>query len=143
VPNRGKERGDAVIGLNDQLHAEASRMRFSKYLAVPTTSSPANSYDDALSPARRSSGRASRPRRSWAQPWAIMTSVSTMSRRCASLAVMVLAAALPIGANVFLFSQRYKVAEELVTASLAVSTGLGLLTLSLVMWLLTWLSFRA
>src|SRR6185369_8368688 len=46
------------------------------------------------------------------------------------LAVMVIAAALPIGANVFLFSQRYQVAEELVTASLAVSTALALVTLS-------------
>jgi malonate transporter and related proteins len=53
-----------------------------------------------------------------------------------ALAVMVLAAALPMGANVFLFSQRYKVAEELITASIAVSTGLGLVTLSLVMSLL-------
>jgi len=49
------------------------------------------------------------------------------------LTVMVVAAALPIGANVFLFSQRYKTAEELVTASVVVSTGLALLTLSLVM----------
>ena len=50
-----------------------------------------------------------------------------------SLLVMVLAASLPIGANVFLFSQRYQVAEELVTASVAVSSLLGLLTLSAVM----------
>jgi malonate transporter and related proteins len=54
----------------------------------------------------------------------------------APLAVMVLAASLPIGANVFLFSQRYKVAEELITASVAVSTVLALFTLSLVMALL-------
>ncbi len=52
------------------------------------------------------------------------------------LGVMVLAAGLPIGANVFLFSQRYKVAEDLVTASLAISTMLALFTLSLVMALL-------
>jgi malonate transporter and related proteins len=52
------------------------------------------------------------------------------------LTVMVLTAALPMGANVFLFSQRYKVAEELITAGIAVSTGLGLVTLSLVMALL-------
>lgn len=52
------------------------------------------------------------------------------------LGVMVLAAGLPIGANVFLFSQRYKVAEDLVTASLALSTMLALVTLSLVMSLL-------
>jgi len=53
------------------------------------------------------------------------------------LAVMVLVAALPIGANVFLFSQRYQVAEDLVTASVAVSTVLSLATLSLVIGLLT------
>ena len=52
------------------------------------------------------------------------------------LKVMVVAAALPMGANVFLFSQRYKAAEDLITASVAVSTLLGMLTLSLVMlWL--------
>jgi len=49
------------------------------------------------------------------------------------LQVMVVAAALPIGANVFLFSQRYKTAEDLVTASVAVSTVLALVTLSIVM----------
>ena len=49
------------------------------------------------------------------------------------LTVMVVAAALPIGANVFLFSQRYRTAEELVTASVVVSTGLALVTLSAVM----------
>jgi predicted permease len=53
------------------------------------------------------------------------------------LAVMVLAAALPIGANVFLFSQRYRVAEELVTASVAMSTALGLVTLTVVMSVLS------
>jgi predicted permease len=51
----------------------------------------------------------------------------------APLAVMGVAAALPIGANVFLFSQRYQVAQELTTASVAVSNVLGLATLSLVM----------
>ncbi|MET0541987.1 MAG: AEC family transporter [Variovorax sp.] len=55
------------------------------------------------------------------------------------LVVMVVAAALPIGANVFLFSQRYKTAEELVTASVVVSTVLALVTLSLVMGLVGYL----
>ena len=41
------------------------------------------------------------------------------------LTVMIAAASLPIGANVFMFSQRYEVAEELVTAGVAVSTGAG------------------
>ncbi len=52
------------------------------------------------------------------------------------LAVMVIAASLPIGANVFLFSQRYQVAQQLVTASVAVSTGLGIVSVSVVMLLL-------
>jgi malonate transporter len=47
------------------------------------------------------------------------------------LAVMIVAAALPVGANVFLFSQRYEVAEEEVTASVAVSTALALVTVPL------------
>ncbi len=55
------------------------------------------------------------------------------------LTVMVVAAALPIGANVFLFSQRYRTAEDLVTASVAVSTVLALGTLTLVMLCVRWL----
>ncbi|MES2945546.1 MAG: AEC family transporter [Pseudomonadota bacterium] len=51
------------------------------------------------------------------------------------MVVMVVASSLPIGANVFLFSQRYKVAEELITASVVVSTALALLTLTLVLLL--------
>ena len=52
------------------------------------------------------------------------------------MTVMVVAAALPIGANVFLFSQRYRVAEELTTASVAVSTAIALVTLTLVLLLI-------
>lgn len=55
------------------------------------------------------------------------------------LSVMIVTAALPMGANVFLFAQRYEVAQELVTASMAVSTVLGLLTITLVMSLIGWL----
>jgi malonate transporter and related proteins len=49
------------------------------------------------------------------------------------LAVMVVVASLPIGANVFLFSQRYGVAEDLITASVGVSTLLAVGTVSLVL----------
>ena len=49
------------------------------------------------------------------------------------LTVMIVSASLPMGANVFLFAQRYEVAQDLVTASLAVSTVIGLATVSLVM----------
>ena len=49
------------------------------------------------------------------------------------LAVMVVVASLPIGANVFLFSQRYRVAEDLITASVGLSTVLALGTVALVL----------
>ncbi len=52
------------------------------------------------------------------------------------LNVMIVAAAMPMGANVFMFAQRYEVAQELVTAGMAVLTMLGLATISLVMGLL-------
>jgi predicted permease len=52
------------------------------------------------------------------------------------LGVMVLAAALPIGANVFLFSQRYRKEEEMITAAVAVSTAVALLTISAVLAML-------
>jgi malonate transporter len=53
-----------------------------------------------------------------------------------TLTVLVMAAAMPIGANVFLFAQRYQKAEELVTASVVVSTVMALFTVTLVMYLL-------
>ncbi|WP_374407693.1 AEC family transporter [Hydrogenophaga sp.] len=49
------------------------------------------------------------------------------------LTVMVVCAALPMGANVFLFAQRYEVAQELTTAAMGLSTALALFTLSAVM----------
>jgi predicted permease len=52
--------------------------------------------------------------------------------------VMVVAAALPVGANVFLFSQRYNVAHALVTAGIGLSTLLALVTLSAVMLTAGW-----
>lgn len=51
------------------------------------------------------------------------------------VAVMFTAAALPVGANVFLFTQRYGVMQEEVSASIAVSTALALLTVPLMLWL--------
>lgn len=55
------------------------------------------------------------------------------------LAVMVVAAGLPIGANVFLFAQRYNVVQDLTTASMGVSTVVSLFTLSLLMVVTSWL----
>jgi malonate transporter len=51
------------------------------------------------------------------------------------MTVMVVAASLPIGANVFLFSQRYEVAQDLVTASVAVSTALAMISVTLIVLL--------
>lgn len=47
------------------------------------------------------------------------------------LAVMVVTAALPIGANVFLFAQRYETALPEVTAAVAVSSAMALVTVAL------------
>ncbi len=58
-----------------------------------------------------------------------------LGMRGVPLAVLVTTAALPIGANVFIFSQRYGVAQALVTAGVAVSTLLALVSVSLVMLL--------
>jgi predicted permease len=56
-----------------------------------------------------------------------------------ALVVMVVAAGLPTGANVFLFAQRYRVVEDLTTATMGMSTTLSLLTLSAVMLVMSWL----
>lgn len=52
------------------------------------------------------------------------------------LGVLVVAAALPIGANVFLFSQRYQKEQETVTAAVAVSTLTAMLGITAWLWLL-------
>lgn len=54
-----------------------------------------------------------------------------------ALAVMVSAASMPIGANVFLFSQRYAVGEDAVPAAVALSTLLAIVT---VPWVLSWVN---
>jgi malonate transporter len=54
--------------------------------------------------------------------------------------VLVVSAALPVGANVFLFAQRYETAQELTTASMGLSTIVAPVTLSLTMALMAWLN---
>ncbi len=56
------------------------------------------------------------------------------------LTVIVVAGALPIGANVFLFAQRYDVAQELTTASMGMTTLASVFTLSFFMLLMSWLT---
>ena len=52
-----------------------------------------------------------------------------------ALAVVTVTAALPMGANVFLFAQRYQVAQGEITAAAAVSTMASVATLTIVMLL--------
>lgn len=52
------------------------------------------------------------------------------------MATMAVAAALPVGANVYMFAQRYGVAQEEVTASIAISTAICLFTLPVVLLIL-------
>lgn len=49
------------------------------------------------------------------------------------LTVMVVAASLPMGANVFMFSQRYQESEALITTSVSVSTVMALFSVALTM----------
>jgi len=55
------------------------------------------------------------------------------------LTVMVVAASLPIGANVFMFSQRYQESESLITTSVSVSTMMALLSVALTMSLTSYI----
>lgn len=66
-------------------------------------------------------------------PAMVVASAWLMGIRGLPLTVMVVAAALPMGANVFMFSQRYKVAQDLVTAGIGLSTLLALVTLTVAM----------
>jgi predicted permease len=68
---------------------------------------------------------------------ALMAAVGwLLGLRGLQLGVMVLAAALPIGANVFLFSQRYRKEEEAITAAVGVSTAVALVSITAVLaWL--------
>ncbi|MEP6702247.1 MAG: AEC family transporter [Betaproteobacteria bacterium] len=65
--------------------------------------------------------------------WAIGAYVLGLSGL--ALAVVTVTAALPIGANVFLFAQRYQVAQGEITAAVALSTAASVITLTAVMLL--------
>ena len=54
-----------------------------------------------------------------------------------SIAVMLLCAAMPVGANVLLFTHRYGVAQEEVLASMAISTVLALIFMPVIVLLLS------
>jgi malonate transporter and related proteins len=50
--------------------------------------------------------------------------------------VMVVAAGLPVGANAFIFAQRYRVAQDVTTSAMGLSTVMALFSLSAIMLLL-------
>jgi predicted permease len=74
--------------------------------------------------------------KTFVHPFLMAAAGYALGMRGLPLAVMVVAAALPIGANVFLFSQRYQKEEDVVTAAVAVSTVIAMISISLVMALL-------
>ncbi len=74
--------------------------------------------------------------KTFVHPFLMAAAGYALGMRGLPLAVMVVAAALPIGANVFLFSQRYQKEEDVVTAAVAVSTVFAMISISLVMALL-------
>ena len=67
-------------------------------------------------------------------PAAMLVAGKAMGLSGVPLSVMIVTAALPIGANVFLFSQRYRTAETVVTAGVAVSTMVSLFTLPIALY---------
>lgn len=74
-----------------------------------------------------------------AHPLLVLAFAWLLGARGLPLTVMVVAAALPMGANTFMFAQRYRVAEDLVTSSVVLSTLLALLTVSGGMLLMGWI----
>ena len=74
--------------------------------------------------------------KTFVHPFLMAAAGYAMGMRGLHLTVMVVAAALPIGANVFLFSQRYQKEEDVVTAAVAVSTVFAMISISVVMALL-------
>lgn len=72
-------------------------------------------------------------------PAAVAASAWLVGIRGLPLVVMIVAAGLPTGANVFLFAQRYKVVQELTTATMGVSTVLAAVTLSIIMLLVSFI----
>lgn len=69
-------------------------------------------------------------------PLVFLACAWALGMRGPAVGVMQLCAALPVGANVFLFTQRYQVAEDEVTASIAISTAMALVSLPIVLTLL-------
>jgi len=72
-------------------------------------------------------------RHAWSD--ALQVAIAQAHQQQLAVAVMFAAATLPVGANVFLFTQRYGVMQEEVSSSIAISTALAMLTLPLMLLL--------
>lgn len=71
-----------------------------------------------------------------AMPIIFLTVGTLMGLQGLPLAVMAIAAGLPVGANVYMFAQRYGVAQDEITASIAISTGLCVISLPVLLLIL-------
>ena len=70
------------------------------------------------------------------QPLIFLVAAWALNLEGTAMAAMALAAALPTGANVLMFAQRYGVAEEEITASIALGTMCCLITVPLMLLLI-------
>lgn len=73
------------------------------------------------------------------QPCAVALVCWLLGIRGLTLAVLTVTAAMPIGANAFLFSRRYQTAEAEVTAAIAASTMIGMVTIGIALVAADWL----
>ncbi|MDI9332777.1 MAG: AEC family transporter [Cytophagales bacterium] len=71
--------------------------------------------------------------KNFVQPILVLGLGFLLGQRGLPLTVMVVAASLPMGANVFMFSQRYQESEDLITTSVSVSTVMALFSVALTM----------
>ena len=74
--------------------------------------------------------------KSLVHPLVFLVCAWTLQLRGPAMGVMLICSALPVGANALLFTQRYRVAEDEVVASIALSTLLALVTMPLLLMLL-------
>ena len=74
--------------------------------------------------------------KSLVHPLVFLVCAWTLQLRGPAMGVMLICSALPVGANALLFTQRYRVAQDEVVASIALSTVTGLVTLPILLALL-------
>lgn len=74
--------------------------------------------------------------KSFAHPLVFLACAWLLDLHGPAMGVMLICSALPVGANALLFTQRYRVAQDEVVASIAMSTLTGLVTLPILLALL-------